>query len=72
MILAWVLISLSILLNAVSLVIRERGFHQSQNIIDQIQRKLVDYLSEQNAKNRMCKWRCGKDFYWLEIELLKG
>ena len=67
MILAWILISLSVLLNVTSLLIRQRGFHQNHNIIDQIQKKLIVYLQGKNEENPKCQWKCGKDFYWLEM-----
>lgn len=71
MILSWSILGLGLILNLVGVVLRQNSLHKSQSIITKIQENIEEYLGKLNKESPRTKWKCGTDFYWLEVKLVK-
>lgn len=71
---AGALVVLGICGNLIHLARQERVQVKDTNVIDKIQLRLQEYLDSVNETEQMkgrYSWKCGKDFYWLEVSPLQ-
>jgi hypothetical protein len=69
MILAWIFLGVGLTINLVGVFRIRSNLNNSESIITIIENQITRKLNEVNRKNSTYIWRCGTDFYWLEIDI---
>lgn len=68
MIAAWSLLGLALLINLIGVFRSSSILHNNDSIITTIQREIEQELAVVNNRQPKVEWRCGTDFYWLEVK----